>query len=83
MHDSDSKTPDTKADFLDPSLFTIKQDNGEAMYVTLVSIDATSEVLALVDPISSSRYVKSRPIVCVKPFTKKFINTQTRQIIHE
>ena len=41
MHDSDSKTPDTKADFLEPSLFTIKHDNGVVLYVTLVGIDAT------------------------------------------
>ena len=44
MHDSDNRTPDTKADFLEPSLFTIKHDNGEAMYVTLVRIDTTRAV---------------------------------------
>ena len=44
MHDIVSRTPDAKADFLDPNLFTIRHDRSEAIYVVLVRMDATSAV---------------------------------------
>ena len=47
MHDIDSNTPAAKADFLDPNLITITHDRGEAMYVTLVRMDATRAKIEL------------------------------------